>query len=107
MPTPAKPRSVFVEGLAKLDATDTRKRLALTIAAAKAASIECNGVGDGPLMGTLWRVEDDLRRVARQSIMLLAEALAEHEAWRAAPPAEPEPEPPVVPVRVPRLPPSP
>ena len=96
MPRPIG-RSLFVDGLYSLDAADTRKRLALVMAACRAASIEAGG--DGMLDGILRRVEGDLLFAARMAVGELAEALAEHEAKR-----EPVPPPDPPPVRYARLP---
>ena len=107
MPGPGEPRALFVGGLYSLDATETRRRLALVMAAVKAADIEAGG--DGALRGTLHRVEALLLSTARQSVKDLAQALAAHEAKKAAP-HEPEPAAPLPPpplpqgIRLPRLP---
>jgi hypothetical protein len=101
MPRPLG-RSIFVDGLYSLDAAETRKRLALVMAACRAASIEAGG--DRMLDGILRRVEGDLLFSARMAVGELAEALAEHEAKRVPPPLEPPPEPPLVRyARLPRL----
>lgn len=101
MPRPVG-RSLFVDQLYSLDATETRRRLALVMAACRAASIEAGG--DRALDGILRRVEGDLLFCARMAVGELAEALAEHEAKRAPPPPEPVPEPAPPPVRYARLP---
>lgn len=91
---------LFVDDLYSLDAADTRKRLALVMAACRAASIEAGS--DRMLDGILRRVEGDFLFSARMAVGELAEALAEHEAKRAPVPPEPPPDPP--PVRYARLP---
>ncbi len=84
-------RPVFVDGLHGLDAVETRRRLALVMAACRAASIEAGG--DRGLDAILRRVEGDLLFSARMAVGELAEALAEHEAERAPPKPKPPPEP--------------
>ncbi len=82
-------RPVFVDGLHGLDAVETRRRLALVMAACRAASIEAGG--DRGLDAILRRVEGDLLFSARMAVGELAEALAEHEAERAPPKPKPPP----------------
>lgn len=99
MPRPIG-RSLFVDKLYEIDAVETRRRLALVMAACRAASIEAGG--DRGLDAILRRVEGDLLFSARMAVGELAEALAEHEAERTPPKPPPEPGPP--PTRYARLP---
>ncbi|GAB6843009.1 hypothetical protein HNR00_003071 [Methylorubrum rhodinum] len=95
-------RSIFVDQLYSIDAVETRRRLALVMAACRAASIEAKG--DRMLDGKLRRIEGELLFAARMAVGELAEALAEHEAKRVPAPPEPSPEPAPPPVRGARLP---
>ena len=103
MPRPLG-RSLFVDKLYEIDAVETRRRLALVMAACRAASIEAGG--DRMLDGILRRIEGELLFAARMAVGELAEALAEHEAKRVPePPSEPEPpRPPIRGARLPKLP---
>lgn len=92
--TRPEPRALFVDGLYALDAHETRRRLALALAAVRAASIEAGG--DGALDGTRHRIEALLLGTARRAVEDLAAALAEHEAKRVPPPPTG--------IRLPRLP---
>lgn len=101
MPRPLG-RSLFVDKLYEIDAVETRRRLALVMAACRAASIEAGG--DRMLDGILRRIEGELLFAARMAVGELAEALAEHEAKRVPGVPEPSTEPTPPQVRGARLP---
>lgn len=93
----SEPRAILVEGLESLDAADLRKRLALALAAVRAASIEGGGVR--ALDSAIRRAQADLASASRLAIHDLASALADHERGRGPPP---DPPPPVRYARLPR-----
>lgn len=103
----SEPRAILVEGLESLDAPELRKRLALALAAVRAASIEGGGVRS--LDSAVRRAQADLASASRLAIHDLAYALADHERGSdrglrpGCPAADPAP-PPVHYARLPRLP---
>jgi hypothetical protein len=98
-----EPRAILVDGLESLAAPELRKRLALALAAVRAASIEGGGVRS--LDSAIRRAQADLASASRLAIHDLAYALADHERGsdRGPPPDTPVAEP-VPPVRYARLP---
>lgn len=84
---PAVPRALLVDGLHSLDAPELRKRLALAMAAVRAASIEGGGVR--ALDSAVRRAQADLACASRLAIQDLAVALADWERDRAPPPDTP------------------